>query len=108
MLYVYLNDSTQAEDFYHFAQKQPYIEQILTKEEAAKTYHLPATQIGDYVLLTKEDRAFGECEREILHTQSSRTHGSLYEREVPLIAINPEREKDYYKYSKDITASLFS
>lgn len=108
MLYVYLNDPAQAEKFCHFAQKQPYIEQILTKEEAAKIYHLPVTQIGDYVLLAREDSAFGECEQEILYTQTSRTHGSLYEREVPFIAINPEREEAYYKFSKDIAASLFS
>ena len=108
MLYVYLEDSTQAESFYHFAYKQPYIEQILTKEEAAMRYHLPLTQIGDFVLLTEKDSAFGECEQEILYTQDSRTHGSLFEREVPLIALNPEKQEKDYLYSKDIVAYLFN
>jgi phosphonoacetate hydrolase len=107
MLYVYLKNPSQAEKFYHFAKKQPYIEQVLTKEEASKKYHLPITQIGDYVLLTEKDSAFGECEQDILYTKKSRTHGSIYEREVPLIALNPEKAKKDYEYSKDIIIYLY-
>lgn len=107
MLYVFLKDPAQTEAFYHFAKGQPYIEQVLTKEEASRVYHLPADQIGDYVLLTEKSSAFGECEKDILYTQASRTHGSLYERKVPLIAINPEKAGSDYEYSKDIVTHLF-
>lgn len=107
MIYVYLKDPSQAERFYHFAKEQPYIEQVLTKEDAAKRYHLPIAQIGDYVLLTEKDSAFGECEQAVLFTEESRTHGSVYEREIPLIALNPQRPKEDYEYSKDIAAYLF-
>lgn len=107
MLYVYLKNPAQADKFYRFAREQPYIEQVLTKEEASRIYHLPVTQIGDYVLLTEKNSAFGECEQDILYTQASRTHGSLYEREVPLIAINPEKAESDYDYSKDIVEHLF-
>lgn len=107
MLYVFLKNAGQREDFCRFAESLPYIESVLSKEEAAELYHLPVSQIGDYVLLTTEDSAFGECEQEILFTQNSRTHGSLYEREVPLIALNPERPEADYRYSKDIAAYLF-
>ncbi len=106
MLYVYLRKPEQADKFYHFAKAQPYIEQVLTKEEASEMYHLPVSQIGDYVLLTEKDSAFGECEQEILYTKESRTHGSIYEREVPLIAFNPERPEQNYRYSKDIVTCL--
>lgn len=108
MLYVFLRKPEQAEAFYHFAKGQPYIEQVLEKEEAAEIYHLPVEQIGDYVLLTEKDSAFGEHERDVLYTEASRTHGSLYEREVPLIAINPEKKESDYTYSKDIAAYLFA
>ncbi len=107
MLYVFLKQKQQAEAFYQFAQKEPYVQQILTKEAAAEQYHLPIDQIGDYVLLTEKNSAFGECEPDILYTQASRTHGSLFEREVPLLAIHPEREKEAYQYSKDIVKYLF-
>lgn len=106
MLYVFLRKPEQADKFYHFAEEQPYIEQILTKEEAAEIYHLPVSQIGDYILLTEKDSAFGECKQDILYTEESRTHGSIYEREVPLIAFNPEKPEQYYHYSKDIAAYL--
>lgn len=107
MIYVFLKDKSQAKDFYDFASDQPYVEQVLTKEEAAEAYHLPVEKIGDYVLLSAEKAAFGETEGEIIHTDESRTHGSLHEREIPLIALNPEREEDCYVYHKDITTHLF-
>lgn len=107
MLYVFLKDKSQSEDFYSFAGNLPYIEQILPSKEAAEVYHLPLEQIGDYVLLTGKDSAFGECEGNIIYTEESRTHGSLYEREVPLIAINPDRPAESYIYSKDISSYLF-
>ena len=107
MLYVYLKNPSQADELYHFVKHQPYIEQILTKEEAAERYHLPVDQIGDYVLLTVKDSAFGECKQDILYTEESRTHGSLYEREVPLIAFNPEKSEQDYNYTKDIVTYLF-
>lgn len=107
MLYVYLKNPSQTDKFYHFVKEQPYIEQVLTKEEAAKIYHLPISQIGDYVLLTEKNSAFGECEEGILYTKKSRTHGSIYEREVPLIAFNSEKSEKDYEYSKDIVTYLF-
>lgn len=106
MLYVFLNDPSQTDKFREFAEAQPYIESVISNKKAAELYHLPAAQIGDYVLLTNEESAFGECEQDILYTQESRTHGSFYEREVPLVAINPEKPANNYTYSMDIAKHL--
>jgi phosphonoacetate hydrolase len=108
MLYVYLRRPGQAEEFRRFAEAQPYVEEVLASDEAASRFHLPADRIGDYVLLAERDSAFGECDQAVLHTQESRTHGSLHEREVPLIALNPERPEQEYRYSKDIVANLMA
>ena len=62
--------------------------------------------IRDFVLFSAEGCAFGEVEGEILHTEASRTHGSLYEREIPLIAIHPAAGAEAYAYNKDIAAHL--
>ncbi len=105
-LYVFLKDKTQAAAFYAFAKQHPLVEQVLTKEEAAEAYHLPIGQIGDYVLFSGKNVAFGEVEGELLHTDASRTHGSLHEREIPLVAINPEQAAERYSYHKDITVHL--
>ena len=51
-------------------------------KQAAVEYYLPPDKIGDFVLLAGEDIAFGEVGCESIHTEDSRTHGSLYEREI--------------------------
>ena len=84
----------------------PYVEQVLTAADAATKYHLPADKIGDYVLFSAPGCAFGECDGETIHTDESRTHGSLYELEIPLIAINPAAPADEYHYHKDIVRHL--
>ena len=75
----------------------------MTAAEAAAEYGLPEESIGDYVLFAGKDSAFGEVEGERLET-SVRTHGSLHERRIPLIAINPEGKEEDYMYNKDIWA----
>lgn len=107
MIYVFLKNKAQSEAFYEFACSHPAVEQVLNKEEASRIYHLPEEKIGDYVLLSKKDAAFGESEEEMINTDESRTHGSLYEREIPLIAFNPEKNSSCYEYHKDITSILF-
>lgn len=107
MLYVFLKDKGQAAAFFNFAKNHPAVEQILTAAEAASAYHLPADRIGDYVLFSGRETAFGETEGEFIQTQESRTHGSLYEREIPLIAFNPASDADNYLFNKDIVANLF-
>lgn len=107
MLYIFLKDKGQGEAFCKFAKNHPLVEQVLPSSEAAKKYHLPQEQIGDYVLFAGKDKAFGEIDGEVLYTQNSRSHGSLHETEVPLLTLNPMKAADNYKYHKDIAAYLF-
>ena len=81
---------------------------VMTNKEAAERMHLPLQGIGDYVIFTAPDCAFGELGGPVtLVTEASRTHGSLYEQEVPLLAVHPAATADDYQYSKDIAAVLF-
>jgi len=57
-------------------------------------------------LLAGEDIAFGEVEGESIHTEDSRTHGSLYEREIPLIGINTQPKGERFQYHKDVARYL--
>ena len=52
--------------------------------------------------------AFDECEGETIHTDESRTHGSLYERKIPLVAINPAALAEEYRYHMDIVRHLLA
>jgi phosphonoacetate hydrolase len=61
------------------------VERALTAEEAAREYHLPADRLGDYLILGDKDTVFGEASEEVVTDVTIRSHGSLNEREVPLI-----------------------
>ena len=105
-LYVFLKDAARDAEFVDFARSQPEVEQVLTAAQAAAAYHLPEAAIGDYVLLAAPGCAFAELPGERLHTEASRTHGSLYEREIPLLAIHPAAGPEAYRFSKDVAAIL--
>ncbi|MGI5884343.1 MAG: alkaline phosphatase family protein [Candidatus Spyradocola sp.] len=105
-LYVFLKDAARAAEFVDFARSQPEVEQVLTAAQAAAVYHLPEAAIGDYVLLSAPGCAFAELPCERLYTDASRTHGSLYEREIPLLAIHPAAGAEAYRFSKDVAAIL--
>ena len=104
ILYVFLENESQREGFLALAQSTPEVERVLACSQAAEEFHLPADRIGDYVMLAAADCAFGEVEGERLVTDAVRTHGSLYEQEIPLWAIYPEESEEKYEYSKDIVA----
>lgn len=106
MLYVFLKNPVQATDFRRFAEEHPLVGRVLDSKQAAVEYYLPPDKIGDFVLLAGEDIAFGEVEGESIHTEDSRTHGSLYEREIPLIGINTQPTGERFQYHKDVARYL--
>lgn len=106
MLYLYLKDPSETDRLLKEISKHPAVELVLSAEETAARYELPVEGIGDYVLFAAPDYAFGELDQETLRTDDVRTHGSLYEREVPLFAVNPDAPAEAYKNSRDITANI--
>ena len=103
---MFLKNPVQATDFRRFAEEHPLVERVLDCKQAAVEYYLPPDKIGDFVLLAGEDIAFGEVEGESIHTDGSRTHGSLYEREIPLIGIHAPQNGERFKYHKDVARYL--
>ena len=68
--------------------KIPQIEEVLNKQDACKTYHLPEDRSGDIVCMSSESFTIGSSKSK--HDLSSlkeplRSHGGLHEREVPFI-----------------------
>lgn len=106
ILYLFLENEKDGERLCALAEEIPEIEKILGREEAAALYHLPEDRIGGYVIFASEGCAFGEVEGEYLVTDQVRTHGSLYERQIPLAAIHPLKREGDYQYSKDIVAHM--
>ena len=108
ILYLFLKKPEEKDALLELIHSRPEIEAVMTNKEAAEKMHLPLERIGDYVIFTAPDCAFGELGGSVtLVTDASRTHGSLYEQEVPLLAVNPAAPAEACQYSKDIAALLF-
>ena len=71
------------------------IEEVLSKQEACKIYHLPEDRSGDIVCMSSESFTIGSTKSK--HDLSSlkeplRSHGGLHEREVPFIINSPNMD----------------
>ncbi len=89
---VYLADLDQTDDARMLLEAAPGIELVLSREEAAEAFDLPANRIGDLVVLSDQHTVIGR--REDWHNLSVveeglRSHGGLHESEVPLIINRP-------------------
>lgn len=100
-LYVFAKNQEQKDALYEHLQSYPFVESLYTKEEAVAELRLPSGPIGDFVLFATKEVAFGELEQEELDVQV-RTHGSKFEQDVPLIALNARRSPEDYHYNRDI------
>ena len=60
------------------------VDSALPLDEASKRYHLDKTRMGDILVLGTQNTVFGLTEHAVTEV-SLRSHGSLFERRVPLI-----------------------
>jgi phosphonoacetate hydrolase len=87
------------------------VESVLTREEAARRFHLMPERIGELVVLGDKDTVFGETDTELEALPPTfRTHGSLHETEVPMVIYNASGTlppADELRYNFDMTRSLY-
>ena len=83
----------------------------MTREEAARSFHLMPERIGELVVLGDKETVFGELETEVEALPPTfRTHGSLHETEIPLIIYNASGTlppADRLRYNFDMTRDLY-
>ncbi len=85
------------------------VEQVLNRAEAAKAFDLMPERIGDLVVTGNRETVFGNLDHETEALDANyRSHGSVYETNVPLIIRDPERKPDARNYHRnlDLTAGL--
>jgi phosphonoacetate hydrolase len=115
--WVYLKRPGDAEKATALLRELDGVERVLTRAEAAKTFRLMSERIGELVVLGDRRTVFGELiaepgreapEREDL-PESYRSHGSLYEADVPLVVYNAPSAppKDSYRHNLDIARWLY-
>jgi phosphonoacetate hydrolase len=101
-LYLRGEQKQKEEELVQFLEKSSFVDLVSSREEAAKRYNLPADLIGDYLIFAAEGYAFADFDGEEQELESARSNGSLYERAVPLIAVNAAEVPEKYRYSRDI------
>ncbi len=88
------------------------IDGVFTREEAARRFGLMASRIGDLVVLPDRDTVFGDLPEEMEElAEDYRSHGSLYEMDIPLLLFNIKNnsmpEYREINYNLDLTKYLF-
>jgi phosphonoacetate hydrolase len=87
------------------------VEEVITRDEAARRFHLMPGRIGELVVLGDKVTVFGETETEVESLPPTfRTHGSLHETPVPIIVFKAQgmlRGAPHFQYNFDLTRNLW-
>ncbi len=109
--YVYLKDSSDKARVINSIQQFKGVDEVITRAEAVKRFHLMPSRIGDLIVLGDSTTVFGELdtESEILPA-NYRSHGSLYEARVPLFMYHcpPSIKPSSINYNYQIAKWLFN
>ena len=107
--YVYLKSPQDAAKVRDTLSGVPGVERVLTREEAAKEFHLMASMIGELVVIGDKDTVFGELDDPKENFPGLRSHGSLHETEIPLFAYNAKNAPpaDYFNHNLDLARWLY-
>jgi phosphonoacetate hydrolase len=121
--WVYLNKPADREKAIALLHGLEGVERVMTREHAAKAFRTMPARIGELVVLGDRDIVFGDLspapdtgrartgtppEREEL-PPAYRSHGSLYESDVPLVVYNARSAPgaDSFRHNADLTRWLY-
>ncbi|MHC1728141.1 MAG: alkaline phosphatase family protein [Syntrophobacteraceae bacterium] len=104
--YVYLDAAASPGDAMALLAEQEGVESVMRSDEAAKLYHLHPQRIGHFFVLADKDTVFGSLpsQREPV---SIRSHGSLHEREIPIIGCGAGPMSRQPESNRDVAAWVF-
>ena len=109
--YVYLLKSSDSASVRKTLSGLKGVDAVLTKEEAAKKYHLMPGRIGDFMVLGDSTTVFGQLNGNAYEQlpDTYRSHGSTYEAQVPLFVYNAKNAPvaGYFNWNYQLAAWLF-
>ncbi len=109
--YVYLLKSSDAQNVKKTLTSLKGIDAVLTRQEAAKKYHLMPGRIGDFMVLGDSNTVFGQLNGNVYEQlpDTYRSHGSAYEAETPLFIYNAKTapKASYFTANYKLAAWLF-
>jgi len=103
--YIYLKRIEQLDETLSLLKALKGVDKVYTREEAVKLFHLHRERIGDIFVLGNIQVAFGFLKKE-REEISIRSHGSLFEAQVPLLAYGTKHKRSDFQYNIDIGRRL--
>jgi phosphonoacetate hydrolase len=104
-VYVYLDRGSDMKVVRQWLEQTLVVDSVYSRYEAVERFRLPGDRIGDLFVLASQDVAFGE-QAEVELKGCGRSHGSLYEVDVPIIAYHPTLPCQDYSYNLDVVRNL--
>jgi len=101
--YVYLEDAALLDEAMELLKEEKGVENVMASSQAAKLYHLHPERIGQLFILADVDTVFGSLPS-AREEVKIRSHGSLYEREIPIFARGPGPMSVRPKSNRDVAA----
>ncbi|MDR3715258.1 MAG: hypothetical protein P4L51_20830 [Puia sp.] len=88
--YIYLNDPKDSSRIIHLLEGFKGVEEVISKSEAVRRFHLMPERIGDLMVLADSATVFGHLENGESEDLPAtyRSHGSVYEAHMPLFVYN--------------------
>lgn len=109
--WVYLKSPQDADKATRIMRGLAGVQEVLTRDEAARRFHLMPSRIGQLVVLGDRETVFGglDTEQEKM-APDYRSHGSLAEARVPLVVYNAPKAPaaSYFESTADATRWLYA
>jgi phosphonoacetate hydrolase len=108
--WVYLRSAKDADKAAELIRGFEGVEQVLTRNEAAKRFRTMASRIGHLMVLGDQQTVFGSLDLESEQLPPEyRSHGGLSEAKVPIVVFNTDAAPaaDSFQYNLDLTRWLF-
>ena len=104
--YVYLESAHDEGGALKVLGETPGVDQALVNHEAAQGYRLPRERIGDLVVLGGPEVVFGKPS-EVTMPPTLRSHGSLHERQVPILGYGGDFASFDFAENRDVGRYVF-
>ena len=104
-MYVYL-DPANVSEATEVLRETPGVDDALTREEAAARFDLSPELIGDIVVTADPHVVFGDAD-EVSLPDGLRSHGSVHERDVPIVGYNGDFDGFEFRENRDAGRYVF-
>ena len=100
-IYIHLDDPAAMEDALGALRSTDGIEEAVPRDEAAERFLLMGERLGDIVVTGAQDVVFGDP-AEVALPQGLRSHGSMHERQVPIIGYGGDFDGFEFRENRDL------